>query len=61
MLVGRPATLKFSLTVIGRPRSGWRQRHVSGSGGLPRPVEIAYDDGVDLGVDRLDPGDRGVD
>ena len=64
-VVGRPATLNCSLTVIGRPSSGRRspraERCVGGIGGGARPVEIAHDDRVDLGVERLDAGDRAVD
>ena len=37
-----------------------RQRRVGGIGRGPRAVEIAHDDGVDLRVERLDAGNRGV-
>ena len=41
-----------------RPVLAARKRRI---GGGARPIEIAHNDGVDLGVERLDAGDRAVD
>ena len=61
-VVGRPATLKDSLTVIGTPSSGARSPRFSCgvglAGGGEGAVEVAHHHGVDRGVQRLDPGDR---
>ena len=50
-VVGRPATLKDSLTVIGRPSSGSRSPRARGSIGVCRrcagPLEVADEDGVE--------------
>ena len=44
-----------------RPALALRQGGVGGRGGFARPLEIAHDDGVDLRVDPLDAGNRGID
>src|SRR5215469_2679872 len=64
MLVGRPATSKLSLTVIGRPRSGWLSPFASATSAAAaasRARSKSRTTTALIWVDRLDPGDRGVD
>ena len=64
-VVGRPAIVNCSLTVIGspskRPPLFARQRGISVVGYRARSVEIPHDDGVDLLIKRLDLRNRSVD
>src|SRR2546423_1020184 len=62
-VVGSPAMLNCSFTVIGRPSSG-RPLPLAGVGGIgggAGTVEIAHDDSVNLAVERLDAVNRGID
>src|SRR3954468_19295417 len=54
-VVGSPATLNDSLTVIGRPSS---VRVLRGGAGA---FKIAHDDRIDLGVEGFDAGNGGLD
>ena len=60
-VVGRPATLNDSFTVIGRPSNGRRSPRASGPGRqrsrLACPVEVTHHHGVDGFVERLDARD----
>ena len=58
-MVGRPATLKLSLMVIGTPNSGALRSLllVEGAGTRAGAVEVAHHDGVDARIEAFDAGD----
>ena len=58
-VVGRPATLKLSLMVIGTPNSARAAVVfvVEGGGAGAGTVEVAHHDGVDAGIEAFDAGD----